>query len=359
MDSTSHGRKNKRLATWWVPSGFHPQDALPPRLLVHCRSAMYLMHTIITRMAHRKKFRTTGVPLKMEYLRKVIGRKACLPLVNALIDKDEIRRVGGYLAGHYAYHYLPAKRYVSQPLRQYSPPAEFLERLSKIHAQTAKSRNRRAIHKVWEKWQQHLEIEFDQAQAAIARLPLESNPYGVQSLLIDRIRHGDHRFTVDRFGRVHNDITCLHRSLRSTLRMHGKPVQGVDIVNSQPGMLAVMISNRSGHRPGVLGHRESGPSRRPPLSIYDGTPFTPPEGFEEYTRLVTNGGLYEHLADVTGLGRRQVKKGLLRDVFGKKGEYPSPIEDEFRKSFPGVWAFIRRYNQDDHATLLWYTLSPC
>jgi hypothetical protein len=56
--------------------------------------------------------------------------------------------------------------------------------------------------------------------------------------------------------------------------------------------------------------------------------------------------------DRTGLSRREVKKGLLRDVFGKRGWYPSALEDAFRRSFPGPWRFVRRFNRDDHGALL-------
>ena len=56
--------------------------------------------------------------------------------------------------------------------------------------------------------------------------------------------------------------------------------------------------------------------------------------------------------DKTGLSRAEVKVGLLRDVFGKRGWYPSRVEDAFRRSFPGVWRFVRRFNYDDHGALL-------
>ena len=54
----------------------------------------------------------------------------------------------------------------------------------------------------------------------------------------------------------------------------------------------------------------------------------------------------------TGLSRAEVKLGLLRDVFGKRGRYPSAVEEAFRQSFPGVHAFVRRFTRDDHGALL-------
>ena len=47
-----------------------------------------------------------------------------------------------------------------------------------------------------------------------------------------------------------------------------------------------------------------------------------------------------------------VMEGVLRDVFGKRGRDPSDIEQAFRRMFPGVWTFVRKYNRDDHGNLL-------
>ena len=72
----------------------------------------------------------------------------------------------------------------------------------------------------------------------------------------------------------------------------------------------------------------------------------------EYESLAANGQLYEHLMAQIGMSRPEVKKRLLRDVFGKRGHYPSQLEQAFREDFPGVHRFIRWFNRDDHAALL-------
>ncbi len=124
--------------------------------------------------------------------------------------------------------------------------------------------------------------------------------------------------------------------------MHDQRLAHIDIVNSQSGMLAVLIDQH-------LGVQAGGGQR---LSIYDVAPFGPAEGFRAYQQAVTEGDLYELLIAETGLSRKEIKVGLLRDVFGKRGRYPSDIERAFRRRFPGVWTFIRRFNRDDHGALL-------
>ena len=94
------------------------------------------------------------------------------------------------------------------------------------------------------------------------------------------------------FGRVHNSITSLHRTLRPALRIAGQPLGSIDIVNSQPALLALLIHNTDS-------------------SIHDRHTFTPKVGVVGYNQLATSGRLYEHLMEWTGLSRREVKVGLL------------------------------------------------
>jgi hypothetical protein len=130
------------------------------------------------------------------------------------------------------------------------------------------------------------------------------------------------------------------------LRIQRQPLGSLDIVNSQPALLALLIHS---HALGTEGDRHGQPGG---LSIYDGKPFPPPEGHSEYEQLATSGRLYEHLMEKTGLSRADVKVGLLREVFGKHDSYPSAVESASRQSFPGVYAFVRRFNRDDHGSLL-------
>ena len=81
-------------------------------------------------------------------------------------------------------------------------------------------------------------------------------------------------------------------------------------------------------------------------NVYHTTPFTAFEGFSEYPKLATWGRHYEFLMEKTGMSPDRVKKKLLSDVFGKRWDYWSKREDAFRESFPGVWAFIRRFNRN-------------
>jgi hypothetical protein len=319
------------------------------------------MHAIMVRIAYGER---DGARLKKRYLENVLGRWACQPVLECMRESGEIQRRGQYMPGSQCFLYLPAEHYRHQKLRDYVPTnPDLLRRLANARQEedADRRRNWQPIHTVWERWQRHLRVDREQAREIIAAIPIDSNPYDVQSLIVDRIHRREHRYKVDDFGRVHNDLTNMCRVLRPALRVRGQQLSHLDIVNSQPALLAVLIGprgNGSGERAGSgeVGLANSGEgetsSEAGSVSIYDRRGFSPVEGVGHYRALATAGRLYEHLMATTGMPRGAVKKGLLRDVFGKRGSYPCPLEDAFRASFPAVHQFIRWFNRDDHAALL-------
>ncbi len=377
LHSTRHGRVHKG-PVFYVPESFRPETSLPQRLLLHAQSAYYLMHLILVRLVHGER---DCARLKMKYLENVMGRRHAGIIRASLEESGDTCRVGGYREGQYAFGYLPGEKYRDQRLRPFHPTnPELLQRLARLHHEIDENGGRHLlpIHKQWEQWQTSLTIDINQARSAVATLPVASNPYDIQSLLIDRLPRQEYRFKVDDYGRVHNSITNLHRRIRPALRIHGEPTMHIDIVNSQPALLAVLIrqlalwdadidhpssselavSRFARRQVGAGGTAcsavaHSGGSGDPtPLSIYDRAPFGPTEGDKLYERLATSGRLYEHLMTLTGMSRAEVKVGLLRDVFGKRGHYSCPLEQVFRDDFAGVQQFIRWFNRDDHAALL-------
>ena len=102
-------------------------------------------------------------------------------------------------------------------------------------------RNWSPIHEAWESWQHSLTLDINQARTAVVNLPISSNSFDVQGLLVERLHRREYRLKVDDFGRVHNTITNLHRTIRPALRIDGQPTAHIDIVNSQPAFLAILM----------------------------------------------------------------------------------------------------------------------
>lgn len=338
---------------FWNPSTFHPEGCLPLRLLIHAQSARYLMDRVVKKVAHNG-----GEPaqLKMEYLNDAIGWRQSQSIMGKLIESGDVKRVGQYRNGLQSFGYLPGHRYLNDKLRPFHPTdTRLLQRLAKIHEKIAEEQQgyRLPIHDKWEQWQHGLHIDVRQARKAIAELPRASNPYDIQSMMVEQIRQRRHRFIVDAYGRIHNSITSLCRSIRPALRMEGYPLAGVDIVNSQPALLAWHLANlppQRGKQAGIINGRDApGP---PPLLPCASFSQPPPLGTPLFCSLASTGRLYESLMDRTGLDRDVVKKSLMQDVLGSRYPYPSPVGDAFRSAFPEVAGFILRFNRRDHGDLL-------
>ena len=277
MPNSNKYRRTDKRPTFWVPRSFHPDITLPPRLLTHCQCAYYLMHSIVVRVAYGDR---NGARLKMQYLQNTMGRHRCKPILDALINSGDVRRVGNYIEGDHSFGYLPGQQYEEDKLRRFCPTdLRLLERLDAVsrEAEADAQRHWSPIHDVWQQWQTHLRLDRRQARRIIANIPLELNPYDVQTLLIERIRPGQHRFIVDDYGRVHNSITSLHRTLRPALRISGQPLVNIDIVNSQPALLAVLMHQRRS-QPSTNRHAtDHAPANS--SSIYDGSSFPPLVGY--------------------------------------------------------------------------------
>jgi hypothetical protein len=86
------------------------------------------------------------------------------------------------------------------------------------------------------------------------------------------------------------------------------------------------------------------------------------EDFPKYQALVQSGQFYDFMVTELGgnLSRADLKRRFLADVIAKRKansfgkEYPSVVEDTFRRLFPTVYKFIRRVNRDgwEHANLI-------
>ena len=164
-----------------------------------------------------------------------------------------------------------------------------------------------------------------------------------QSYLVENLRRREFPFSVSSTGRVFNAITGLKREIRHrALRIDGQPVGGIDIACAQPALLAIEMS-REGHQKGAT-YKD-----RPPT--LDSSSLSPDAA--DFTRLVSDGGLYDRLMDLSGLDNRAaVKLAFLRDVVAKRGKYPSAFENAFRNEFPSVYHFIRLINVADHGELI-------
>ena len=90
----------------------------------------------------------------------------------------------------------------------------------------------------------------------------------------------------------------------------------------------------------------------PPVLSLDSSCLSYCPDLGSFESSVFEGSFYESLCKKTGLDRQTVKLRFLVDVLAKRGRYPSPVEQVFRRDYPTVHRAIRETNRDDHGTLI-------
>jgi len=164
-----------------------------------------------------------------------------------------------------------------------------------------------------------VEVDHDAAMLYLSvtedRDAVQRNTYS-----IDSVRDGHLFWHFDDYGRFHSNFTIMKAFIRQNcLSIDGDPVCEVDIPNSQPLFLALMMRSDKGVEAG------------------------------EYARFVSvarEGRFYDLVAPLFGGGmtRSEVKKAVYHVLFGKNR--PDAHNRAFRGAFPSVHDFILRYKKE-------------
>lgn len=255
-----------------------------------------------------------------------------------------------------------------------------------------------------------LDVDLERALEIVSTLepdpdtPMTSGDY--RAMLVSgcqRLADGDRRFTADRYGRVHTDITSLRKELRCCLSVHGQPLQGWDMANSQP-LIAGIVSRHylAGKRmaqwrmrnrkfpegvnpylattnamalkrqfgdkgdgctsskppPSTTSHPTQHPitmAGHPPNQVKNrvcrggvsDTNCVPPD-LVEFLTLCEQGKFY----DSFGADRDRVKSGMWPVFFGKKN-WTGPIKTDLESKYPSVAGTIRALKSKDYRRAAW------
>lgn len=99
------------------------------------------------------------------------------------------------------------------------------------------------VHRHLRSWLFRLEIDREAALCSLARL----KTYEQAKIPAEQIAAKEFFFTVCRYGRVHSTLTVLAAEARSALRYRGSGLVSLDVANSQPLFLALVLINYAGH----------------------------------------------------------------------------------------------------------------
>ena len=144
-------------------------------------------------------------------------------------------------------------------------------------------------------------------------------------------------FVIDKNGRMHHNFTSLAQDLRPFVLMEGQfKMEGVDIANSQPYFLSVILQDR-------LKDQWS-------------------DELEEYCEVTREGYFYEKLMEITGnLNRDSFKKNVFTLLFSEIQDMRGATCDVLANDYPTVFNFLvemkEKYGYKSVANLLQKTES--
>ena len=147
--------------------------------------------------------------------------------------------------------------------------------------------------------------------------------YMKNSMSLESLRDGNIFFKFDEYGRMHTNYTILKRNIRKNfLSIDGQPLHEIDLKNSQPLFLAVLMK------------RELSPNKLINSEI------------TRYFDLVNNGLIYEELMNKCSIKDREEAKIMMYKVlFGVNGD-TRKYNKMFNSVFPHIYAFILKYKKE-------------
>lgn len=168
--------------------------------------------------------------------------------------------------------------------------------------------------------------------------------------------HDDDGLTVDGFGwRAHSLITRTSSHLRPLLLLDGLPVAEVDVANSQPLLVAILVQHIkrwnnimevAGASPPSLPADRCGIGSSLGLCVFLPEPRVPQSETRSFLEVCQAGTLYSVLARDCDITREKAKHEVFRDVLFGKAHVNGRITRAFTRRWPVLIAWIRQAKRE-------------
>lgn len=175
----------------------------------------------------------------------------------------------------------------------------------------------------------HIALDFDKANNYLLSIKssIRSESYAKNIISINHINSGDIYYKFDGYGRMHTNFTTLKKHIRKNfIHIDGELVEEVDIKNSQPFFLGLLIRKD-----------------------YEGREM--PAGLSDYVSLVTNHLFYEDFqskANFISMGDRDVAKDYAYKVLFGRNNINTKENAQFSHIYPDVYDYIVRYKEKNN-----------
>lgn len=302
----------------------------------------YILSTVyLGKFLNKKYNKESFIPINIDIARTVISQRKCVEIIKDLIkwgilECDNKKQVGSksfgyrFQSNHTSYSDTFYKLKVTDKLIT-KKMNNFREK------QRAEAIAAGADYEHLFNYIQNIKIEYAAAIKFINDnyVPFSDN-YEARRLSIELIAGGDIFFKVDGKGnRAHTNLTNLASDLRQFIRYNGKKLGQVDLRNSQPFLLNLVIKNKINKR-----------------SVEQ------MEEYNRYKKLTENGEFYEYLMSEFGIASsnekdRKAFKLLFfgRVFFDRNRKVLKKEEQLFAELFPTIFSIIRKIKEEDYTQL--------
>lgn len=162
-------------------------------------------------------------------------------------------------------------------------------------------------------------IEKEESELWIEKSNLDYRKSILNKTIVEKIVNKDIYYIKDKYGRLHTNYTNLKKDIRNSfLTINGNRLREVDIKNSQPFFLYVLMKNN--------GYTE----------------------FDNFDKDVLSGKVYEELIKFSGedISRNKVKKKVYGVIFGRNGN--TKWNKIFQEKYPNVYNYIVYFKKINH-----------
>jgi len=303
----------------------------------------YIISTIyMRRFTDRRHTKNTYVPINTDIARTIISKRKCKEIISDLIEWGVIEcdytRVYGFKS--YGYRFPNKPQSTNSPYYGTFHRVKVEDKLITRKMNNFKEKQREeaiaagadyehlfnSIHKI--------KIDYARAMEYINEnyVPF-SDDYESRKIGIELIHGGDIFFKVDKKGnRAHTNLTNLASDLRQFIRYEGKKLGQVDLRNSQPFLLNMVIKKKINFK---IQEEE--------------------DEYKLFKHLTESGEFYEYMMDAFGIesdSRKEFKVLFFgRVFFDRNREVLKKEEEEFKKLFPTIFRIIRAIKKDDYTQL--------
>jgi len=305
-------------------------------------SYAYIISTVyLARFLNKKYTKDTFVPINIDIARTIISQRKCVEIIKDLItwgilECDNKKQIGSKSYGYRFPNNTPSysdtfykikveDKLITKKMNNFKEK----QRAEAIAAGADYEHLYNFIHKI--------KINYAAAMKHINEnyIPF-SDDYEARRLSVELISGGDIFFKVDTKGnRAHTNLTNLASDLRKFITYDGRKLGQVDLKNSQPFLLNLVIKNK--------------------INLRNEDEYAEYTKFKELTQ---EGQFYEYLMNAFGIentneeARKEFKLLFFGRVFFDVNRKELKKEEKlFQELFPTIFRLIRELKKDDYTNL--------